>query len=95
METTKTSIMLKAGLLLSLLVAFVSSAFSQSVDSVATASLQEDDKFSEILSYIAMGVGTIAVIWTAYFLSNRKSSNSNSDSSSHHHTVRTTRRATR
>jgi hypothetical protein len=83
--------MLKAGLLLSVLFAFVSSAFSQAApETVATASLQEEDKFSEILSYIAMGVGTIGVIWIAYFLSNKKGG-----SRTPQPTIRHPRRATR
>ncbi len=51
------------------------SAISKDIDSAAAASatLTDDQKFAEIINYVAMGVGTVAVIWIAYFLSNRSS----------------------
>lgn len=70
METTKnyigSKLLIVAFFLINSLMANATGA-----DEAAASTLTEDQKSAEIISYIAMGVGTILVIWIAYFLSNR------------------------
>lgn len=73
METTKNYLSMKL-LVVASFVFYSISAISKDIDSAAAAStLTDDQKFAEIINYVAMGVGTVAVIWIAYFLSNRSS----------------------
>lgn len=75
METKKNYMKMK--LLMAAFILFCLPVFADNVSTKASASvISEDDKLMEILSYIAMGVGTIAVIWIAWFLSNRGSDSS-------------------
>lgn len=75
METTKITRMLKIALTAIFAIFLMSPVTAQAVDSVATASVSEDDKFYEMISYVVMGVGIIGVVWIAYYLSSRTSPN--------------------
>jgi hypothetical protein len=70
METTKNYLKMKVMMAVSFIL-FSLQSFSKEADSLAKAAVPENEKLFEILNYVAMGVGTIAVIWIAYYLSNR------------------------
>jgi hypothetical protein len=78
METTKNYILLKVGMLLTFILLISVNMFAaEPVNTTAAANvITEKDKLNELISYVSMGVGTVAVIWIAYFLSNRSSGSS-------------------